>query len=549
MTSSRQPQASAPAETILCAAAFVSPGTAEDHRGVTHVAIAGGEIVALGGDEVAAEWCDEHTAVHDFAGATVLPGLVDTHVHPVWGSLQRGSSVSLAAASSLEELRGVLSGELPTERGRWLHGHDLDLDIFAGDPSGRMLEHWFPGVPLVLMARDAHSLVVSPSLLADLGITGEQTFPDASRIAVDAAGPTGWVVELSAMDLVLDSDTSPQLPLTARARHLQAGLEELAAGGLTAIHALDFHDPSQALYEELERVGELPLKVRVFPLIPADSGIEAWEEAAALQGVGGRRWCVAGVKFMLDGTGENGTAWFSEPDSEGENHRPLWRDLAQYRAAMRFFTERGIQTVTHAIGDGAVAWVLDLVAEIGHAPGAPHRIEHIESIPDALLARFAETGVVAGMQPTHATRLMEPNGADAWTRRIGHVRRADGWRAADLLAHGATLVVSSDWPIGVGDPRIGLADAQLRRAVDAPSNAPMNIGQALSVEQAYAAMTSAPAAAEGRTGRSGEIAVGAAADLVVFEANPLELSPEAQPHNRVLARYIDGFRVETKEWQ
>ncbi|GAA4986441.1 amidohydrolase [Yinghuangia aomiensis] len=516
-----------PADTV--------PGPAADA-----VAIADGRIVAVGTRDSVAALRGPDTAVHEFPGATVLPGLVDVHAHPVWGSISIGSGVDLSRAATLGQVLDRLAeaaAGLPD--GAWITGYDLDVNVFDGDPTGDAFGARFPGRPISLMTRDAHALVVSPAVVDQLGLTGTETFTDASSIEVDADGrPTGYVVELQAMDLVFPH--YPEIPVPTAAGYVRDQLDILADSGLTGLHALDFGDPSEDVYRHLEELGDLPLRIRCSPLVPADSGPDVWQEVADLQGRGGRRWHVEGAKFMLDGTADNGTAWFDHPDIHGENREPLWRDIDAYRAAMRFFTERGIPTATHAIGDQAVRHALDVIAGIGPVAAAPHRIEHIESIPDDLLPRFAELDVVASLQPVHGTRHTRADGSDNWSRRIGPERVAHGWRTRDLLDHGATVVLGSDWPIGPGDPRVGLADCQLRRPVEEPDTQPVQPGQALTAREAYAGMTAAAAHAAGAADSLGRVAPGYLADLTVFAANPLDLAPDAQPGNAVLATVVGG---------
>ncbi|MFM9370601.1 amidohydrolase [Streptomyces sp. Da 82-17] len=506
------------------------------------VAVRDGRILAVGGEEVAAAHQGPDTRVHDFPDGVLLPGLTDAHAHPVWGSIEIGSGIDLSGADSLEAVLDLVAAALEDRPDdAWVTGYDLDLNHFDGTPSGAVLGERFPGRAVSLMTVDAHALVVSPRVVELAGLTGRETFADKSSVEVDADGrPTGYILELQAMDLVfahypeIDDDTAAAYVLTQ--------LRHLAACGLTGLHALDFTDPSERVYRSIEVDGELPLRIRCSPLVPADSGPAAWERAARLQGRRGRRWYVDGVKFMLDGTADHGTAWFEQPDCHGENDTALWRDVDAYRRAVHFFAARGIATATHAIGDRAVRVALDAIAETKAVavPRAPHRIEHLESLPDDLLPRFAELDVVASLQPAHGTRHTRADGTDNWSRRIGPERAARGWRTRDLLDHGACVALGSDWPIGPGDPRTALADAQLRRPVDEPGTPPVQPGQALTAREAYAAMTRATARAAGRPGDLGRVAPGQLADFTVLAANPLHLDPEAQAANPVLATAVGG---------
>lgn len=506
----------------------------------TVVAIHDGRIVAVGGDHVLRHWEGKTTEVLDFPGATLTPGLTDAHAHPVWGAIEVGTGLDLGGATTLDEVHLRIARRLADQGpASWVTGFDLDVNVFGGEPDGHSLERCFPGVPISLMTRDAHALVVSPAVVHHIGLTGAETFDDASEIVVGPDGrPTGFVLELQAMELVFAH--YPDVPVPVAAQHVGNRLRAFAATGLTGLHALDFTAPSEDVYRSIEESGDLPLRVRCSPLVPADSPRSVWETVAAQQGLAGRRWHVAGAKFMLDGTADNGSAWFEHPDVFGQNRRPLWKNMERYREAIRFFTERGIPTVTHAIGDRAVRTTLDVIAETGHAASAPHRIEHIESIPDDLLPRFAALGVVAGLQPVHATRMTRADQSDNWSHRIGPQRAAHGWRTRDLLDHGAVVALGSDWPIGIGDPRIALSDAQLRRPVDQPMTAPVQPGQRISAREAYAGMTRAPAVAAGAADQLGRIAPGYLADLTVFARDPLDLTPEEQADNPVLATIVGG---------
>ncbi|MEU6744553.1 amidohydrolase [Streptosporangium sandarakinum] len=528
------------ADRILRAAGIENFDDTSGSDAAHALAIKDGTIIAVGGDEILDHLHGPGTVLHEFPGATITPGLTDAHAHPVWGSIEIGGGLDLGSARTLDEACAVIEQRLHRlPEGAWITGFNLDINVFGGEPTGAVFEERFPGAPISLMTRDAHALVVSPAVVDGIGLTGNETFDDASQVVVGADGkPTGFIVELQAMALILDH--YPDIPVVTAAGYVAHQLRLLAATGLTGLHAMDFTDPSEAVYREIEATGELPVRVRCSPLVPADSGRDVWETIAARQSLAGRRWSVEGVKFMLDGTADNGSAWFEHPDVFGQNQKPLWKDVGAYRDAVRFFTERGIPTATHAIGDQAVRFALDVIEEVGRPEAGPHRIEHIESIPDDLLDRFAALGVVASLQPVHGTRMTNPDQSDNWSHRIGPERVAHGWRTRDLIDHGAVVALGSDWPIGLGDPRVALADAQLRRPVDDPAATPVQPDQRITAREAYAGMTRATAFAAGAQHRLGRIAPGHLADLTVFADNPLALSPERQAVNPVLATVVDG---------
>ena len=332
----------------------------------------------------------------------------------------------------------------------------------------------------------------------------------------------------------------PPESLEQQASNVLSVLEDMSRVGLTAGHVMDFVPGSEEILRLLEERTDLPIRLRLSPMCPPDSAEEVWQQIADLQGMSGRRWLVEGVKFMLDGTVDNGTAWLSSPDHYGESTESIWNDTELYRRAIAFFGARGIPTATHAIGDQAVAFALDCVQQLGDAKIlAPHRIEHIESIPDELVPRFAEVGVIASMQPVHGTHHTRADRTDNWSVRLGRERASRGWRCRDVRAAGGTLVLGSDWPITPADPRAMMADTQLRRPVERAEVEPIQPGQALTAREAHEGYTVHAARAAGDTER-GLVAPGYRADFTIFARDPLSLDPEAQAANPVRATFIDG---------
>jgi predicted amidohydrolase YtcJ len=178
------------------------------------------------------------------------------------------------------------------------------------------------------------------------------------------------------------------------------------------------------------------------------------------------------------------------------------------------------------------------VRSVAHA--AVHRIEHLETVPDALIARFSRSGLVASMQPTHCTHYSRADHSDNWSTRLGAERANNAWRCGDLRAAGTTLGLGSDWPIAPFEPLPILADAQLRRRSGRPGEQPVAPGQALTALQALEGYTSHAARAAGEWAVSGSVTVGKRADFTVFDADPLSVAPDELAAAQVLATFVDG---------
>ncbi|MFF0747143.1 amidohydrolase [Streptomyces sp. NPDC004111] len=504
------------------------------------VAVRGERILAVGGPEVLDAHRGPATEVVDFGAATLLPGLTDAHSHPVGGvtGLARGADLTdLTLPAVIEALRAT---EPLGEQG-WLLGWGLDPNVFADGPmNGRVFAEALEGRPVHLRLRDAHSAVASPAALALAGIRGGETFADSSSVELGPDGtPTGLLLEAGAMGLM-----DPVLPRFTFEDDVEAVLDRLrqmAACGLTGAHVMDLADGTLELLEAIEERTELPLRLRLSPWCMPGTGVADWDALCSLQGRHGRRWTVEGVKFFVDGTIDNGTAWLEHPDVYGENQEPAWRDPGSYARALRYFVRAGIPTATHAIGDAGVAHALAAIEGAGDARHlVPHRIEHIETVPDELVEEFVRLGVVASMQPVHGTHHTRADRTDNWSVRLGEERAARGWRCRDLRDRGVTLALGSDWPVTPSDPRAMMADAQLRRPVERPGCAPVQPEQALTARMAHEGYTTHAAAAAGHAGHAGRVKEGHLADLTVLAANPLTLTPEQQAVNPVLATVVQG---------
>jgi predicted amidohydrolase YtcJ len=505
------------------------------------VAVRDGVIAAVGSRADAAGW--QAAEVIDFGDAVLTPGLVDCHIHPVFGlELTRGCDLS--GAADLAAVRALLRAEAAaTAPGEWVRGWGLDPNVFgsAAAHSG-LIDDAVAGRPCLLRLFDGHSALASSRALGIAGVTGPRSFDQAAEVVCDGGGrPTGLLLEAAAVELV--ARVMPVESFADRKARLAELLTQFSRSGLTGAHVMDCGDDSLELYRALEEEtdGGLPLRLRISPWCMPGSREPDWRGLAEQIGVGGRHWQVAGIKLFVDGTVDNGTAWLFEPDAYGESVAPFWPRPEEYAAAVRYFAGRGIPTATHAIGDAGVAAVLDAFESLppGTTPGV-HRIEHLETIPDELVGRFSRSGLIASMQPTHCTHYSRADHSDNWSTRLGTERANNAWRCADLRAAGTTLGLGSDWPIAPFEPLPILADAQLRRRSGRPGEQPIVPGQALTALQALEGYTSHAARAAGEWDVSGSITVGKRADFTVFDVDPLAAAPDDLAAARVLASFVDG---------
>ncbi|MGW5821073.1 amidohydrolase [Streptomyces noursei] len=530
-----------PAALVLLSARLLDPVTGT-FLPQTALAAADGKITALGDDREIRALADTATTVIDLKGAVVTPGLTDGHLHPVSGA-ELTHGLDLSGCTDLDGVRAALAREVAAlAPGAWLHGWGLDPNVFGDRPiESAALAPVLDGVPALLQLFDAHSMLASPRALELAGVDGPRTFDQAAEVVCDDAGrPTGLLLEDAACELV--ERAAPQPTREERRARLAAALRAMAAAGLTGGHAMDANGDSLAFYDELDAAGDLPLRLRVAPWCQPGTDADGVRALIAQQGTGGRLWRTAGVKLFMDGTIDNGTAWLERPDCHGESTHAFWPDPAAYTRVIGQLHAAGVPTATHAIGDAAVRHTLDAVEQARRADpnGVRHRIEHIETVPDDTLRRFAELGVLASMQPTHCCDFTRADHTDNWSRRLGEERAGRAWRCRDLTDAGATVVLGSDWPIAPYPPLGVMAGARHRRPTRDLAQPPHGPEQALTALEALRGMTVHAAHAAGEEDRAGRIVPGHRADLTVLADDPLTTPATDLPRLPVLLTVLDG---------
>jgi len=168
-----------------------------------------------------------------------------------------------------------------------------------------------------------------------------------------------------------------------------------------------------------------------------------------------------------------------------------------------------------------------------------HRVEHVETLQDRDLPRFAAEGVAASMQPLHMQWRRADHG-DSWAERLGPERCAHAWRTRDLRAAGALIPLGSDWPVAQYDPRIGMAWARLRRTPGDPDAPVFEPEQVFDGVEAVVGYTLAAARVSGEVDRSGRVAVGHRADLTAFAADPAVCPADELPELPVELTVVGG---------
>ncbi|QIK63087.1 amidohydrolase family protein [Leucobacter viscericola] len=511
-----------------------------DHADATAILVRDGKIVLIGGDaEVRAAAEAEGIPSRDVAGATVTPGLFDSHTHPHWASeITRG--IDLGGLETVEELRAAIAAEharLP--EGAWVRGWNLEYEPFEETGLlGSLLEDAAPGRPVALICYDLHTGLATAPALAAAGITGARDFDDASEIVVDASGaPTGELREPSAYQLVFDA--APASGPEEERELLRDMFRTLAATGLTGGAIMDGKDRTVELLGELEERGGLDHRVTVHHWHAVGDDDAAVARVIANKDRHGRLWQTGAIKLFSDGVIDTGTAWLHTVDACGDGRAAFWPDWSRYGEVVRAYHDAGMLIATHAVGDYAVSRVLEVYATLPPREGQPfHSIEHLEVLADEDVEALRGSGITASMQPLHMQWRAADN-SDNWAVRLGEGRDATGYRVRSVLDAGVRVTLGSDWPVAQYDPRLGMAWARGRHTPGDPAAHVFEPEQQLTGEEALLAYTLWPAQARGHEDR-GVIAVDAVADLTVWGADPVVASADELPEVPIRLTVVDG---------
>ena len=507
---------------------------------VEALAVAGGVVVAVGGDDEIREWVGPSTRILDLEGGTATPGLVDAHAHLVGlgHSLQQ---VDLRGATSIDAVVERLREHAPPTG--WITGRGWDQNLWPGGamPTHEPLTRAFPDRPVWLRRVDGHAGWANLASLERAGIGRDTAAPNGGEILRDVEGnPTGVLVD-AAMSLV---SVPPAGPAEIR-RAILDGQAHAAQRGLTGVHEMGIGPEEDAAYRELaaSRDPDSSLRMRVHAYAHEGWFREGLSESNPDPIRAEARYLLAGVKVYADGAlGSRGAALL-DPYADRPTHRGLMQhDPETLYELVHAAVSGRWQVATHAIGDAANRAVLDAyaraLADVSAGPDARLRIEHCQIVHPDDIERFAALGVIASMQPTHATSDM------AWVpERIGNDRLAGAYAWRRFLDAGVTLAFGSDFPVELVDVTHGLYAAVTRQTADGHPVGGWLPDQRLDLLEAIGGFTTGAARAAHRETHLGRLALGYRADLTCFGEAIDTLEPSALRTTRIRGTLIDGEAV------
>lgn len=488
-------------------------------------------------------------------GATVLPALLDPHVHLTWAGLN-ATSIDLRGSGEVNEIIARLRAGLPADGDAWVEASGYDQRPLGRHLTCHDIEQAAPGRRVLIRHTSGHAVVVSASVLAAIGT--EALAAAGANVGRDVAGrPTGLLLE-SALRLAMNR----RMPYSTA--EIRGALAHSAAqcarqgitfcaeagigGGLTSHSAVEL-----AAFQDAVADG-LPLRVQTMvsgevlhKLSPPSDGrsqdVSMTLDLGMRSGFGSDRLQLGAIKLFLDGGMMARTAALSEPycgvgPGQAAPRGALTEDLEGCRQIVREAHRAGWQLALHAIGDRAVDVALDLIEEAQrheHRWQSRHRIEHCGLVRPDQLPRLAALSVTAVIQPAFLTEF-----GDDYANVLGPERAVWLYRGRSFLEHGIAVAGSSDRPVTDGNPFVAMAFMVSRQT---SSGQVIGAGEAVTVEEAFHAYTVGAARACHVEHELGSLRPGSLADLMVLDRDPFTAPAEELAQTGVDATLLGGELV------
>ncbi|MFO0942888.1 MAG: amidohydrolase [Pirellulales bacterium] len=507
------------------------------------IAIKDNRIVAVGGFDQIVQ-LHPRSKIIEAAGATITPGIHDSHVHFLSGSLSL-SQIELSQADDIDKIEAKIRDfmkahpDQPVVMGRgWLYG------AFPGGlPTKEILDRLIPDRPAIMRCYDGHTVWVNSKAIEAAGITRDTHDPKAGVIVRDAkTGELTGVFKESAQNLI--EKIIPQPTRDENLAALRLGIAHAHRLGITSVCEAGVGLTELDLLDSLRASGELDLRYAI--ALEGKPGMTE-DDFEQLESLRSRfpKLNIQAVKLYIDGVIEAHTAALLNPYTNRDSLGMRETDRADLNRVIGRLDKQGWQVMVHAVGDGGVRMTLDameLAIQQNSTPikGRRHRLEHIETISQDDIPRLGKLGILASMQPYHANP--NSNIFNVWAVNLGPERAARAWAWNSIRNSGGLLAFGSDWPVVSLDPRMGLHVAVTRQTLDGKPEGGFVSAERLKLEPALEAYTSGAAYAQFAESNQGSLEVGYLADIVVWDRDLLA-EPEKIQFAKAKYTIFDGKLV------
>ena len=495
------------------------------------------KISFVGSNSEIKKLIDNTTEVVDLHGKLMLPGFIDDHTHFINGGHYL-LGIDLRKAKSTSEFKNILKEYAEKNHGKWITGGNWDHEAWETKalPTKEMIDEFTNNTPVFVERFDGHMGLANSYALKLAGITKETKNPDGGLIVKDSktGEPTG-VLKDNAMGLIYSviPESTPEDDYKAGLR----ALEEAKENGITSIQDITYKN-DLITYQKLLKDNKLTC--RIYTRLPI-AGYKSLVDEGIQYNFGSDMIKLGSLKAFSDGSLGSSTAWFFEPYAQDTTTTGLPMDIVTDGDLEKWAMDADknkLQISTHAIGDRANAFMLELYEKIKNSNPQWYRrfrIEHAQHVRTNDLSRFQKIGVIASCQPYHAID------DGVWAeKRVGPKRIHDMYRFKDFINNGTTLCFGSDWPVAPLNAIIGIYAAVTRRTLDDKNPDGWVPEQKISVGEAIKCYTLNNAYAAFEENEKGSIEPGKLADMVVLSDDIFKIPPEHIKDLKVDMTIFDG---------
>ena len=511
------------------------------------VAVDREKIVAVGSTK---DLREKYSAVKeiDLQGKLVTPGFNDAHVHFFRGALSL-LTVNLFESKSADEAAARVAAKVKeTKPNEWIIGRGWDHTLWGGKfPSREVLDKVAPNNPVFLVRVDGHIGWVNSAALKLAKIDKATKNPEGGEIERDANGEATGILKETSQDLV--SALIPPPNAQQQNKGMELALKMAREYGITSVQDNSGYETTK-LYRQFLQTDKLTVRVSEWQDFE-DSVGELKRQRAEFDWFKNNpsRLKLGALKGYVDGTLGSKTAAMLAPFSDDAGNSGIPRRPQEELTKMIVERDKeGFQIALHAIGDRANRMALDGFAEADKQPLSAdlfgkspvvlkvshlenvfvarrrHRIEHAQVVNPSDFKRFAELGIIASMQPTHA--ISDKRWADS---RLGEYRVLGAYAWHFMKSYGVHVPFGTDFPVESINPYQTLYAAVSRQDADGEPFGGWQPQERLSMAEAIRCHTFESAYAEFAEKEKGTIEVGMFADLVVHSKDLLTI-----PHKEIL---------------
>lgn len=488
------------------------------------VAVSGGRISAVGTAAACRQALGGPYEIIDLEGGALLPGFIDTHIHPVL-LIYFDLNLDLRDVASLqalrERIRAACAGLAP---GEWLVGLQFDEESLREKrlPTRRDLDTASPDNPVAIIKHDGHMIIANTAAIEACAVTASTPDPTGGLIDREPGGyPAGPFRETAS---TIIKDRLPIPDYEAFLAGAASAFGKLAACGITSVGAVlqageEGPAGAQGAYDIvlmqllLEKIPQ-----SLYSMLIADdyAKVEAALQSPLHQPGGPAGHRVGAVKIFADGTFGSRTAYMQEPYADQPDTRGfLTTPEKEIYRRMVMAHNVGLQVAIHAIGDAGNRVCIELFERLlaeHPRPEHRHRLEHASQLNQGLISAMARLGIVASTTPMYIH-----SEKDWLHRRLGPERARWTYPFRSLLQEGVKVAGSSDGPIESTHVLRAVQCCVTREGFEAQ--------QCISPEQALGMYTTGAAYSQFEEEVKGSISAGKRADLVILQADPLSVAP------------------------